>query len=439
LWGIVVVALAARIWTVLTLPQEEQAPTADALQYDMIAVNLSQGRGFSWPANQPDPTYASPARPTSMRAPLYPAFLAAIYRVFGHDYLIVRLIQCVLGALLCVVVYGIGALWGMPRVGLVAAAITAVYPPFATHFSYYGGPDRLTSEGLFMLLLAASAWGLLRLSRDVRHRPWAVTAGVVLGLATLTRPVALLVPAVLVVWAFVAPRRERGQWLRAMAIVCAAFVVTLLPWTLRNYRVQHRFVPVTTVSGKAFWVGNNPWARGGAVEGHQLFDRAAFNQGLVRSEVETFDAMKQEGLRFWREHPTQLPKLFFRKLLMMWNVYELRYNFAYGLLLPWALLGLVVTWRAPNPQANRLLVGLLAYLSLMAAIFFGSTRYRYPFEPYVILFAAAGLVWWFARPTPKWIPATALAGVVGLNLALFLCSDRVLQILRGSFQTLGLR
>jgi len=88
---------------------------------------------------------------------------------------------------------------------------------------------------------------------------------------------------------------------------------------------------------------------------------------------------------------------------------------------------------------NRLLVGILLYVSLMTVIFFGSTRYRYPFEPYLILFAASGLIWWFGRAIPKWIPATALAGVIGANLAVFRYSDQALQGLRDTFQLLRLR
>ncbi|MBI3087440.1 MAG: hypothetical protein HYY91_00915 [Candidatus Omnitrophica bacterium] len=323
-------------------------------------------------------------------------------------------------------------------VGLLAAAIAAVYPPFI-HFSYYGGPGFLLSEGMFMVLLAAGVWCLARLAVRIRHWPTAAAAGVALGLATLTRPVTLLFPGVLAVWAWCAPRGERRDWAKAMAVVCAAMALTILPWTIRNARVHGRLVLVTSGAGQAFWVGNNLLARGGYVPRPQLFDPQTFDPGFTMTEAERFQKMAQQGFAFWREHPEKLPKLFLRKFLMLWNVYDVRYNLAYGLLLPWAALGLYAARRPAAPQIGRLLVGLLLYVSLISVIVIGSTRYRYPFEPYVILFAAAGLVWWFRRPAPRWVPATALAGIVGVNLAWYRCSDQVLAWLRGAFQAAGLR
>lgn len=441
LLGIVALALGLRVWAVVALlPPEERIPKADAKEYHTLATSLVEGRGYAWPpGGSKHGYYPLPEGPTSSRSPLYPAFLAAVYRVWGvGNYTAARLVQCVIGALLCLVLYQIGLLWGSPPVGLLAALLAAVYPPFI-HFSYYGGPGRLLSEYLFMLLMAMAIWQMLRLTRDVRDWKPAAMGGILLGLAMLTRPVPVLFPGVLLVWALCAPRGERWPWARAMGMVCVAFALTIVPWTIRNYLVHRQVVLVSTDSGYGFWVGNNPAARGGRVEMQDLFDPKEFDPGLQLSEADRSRKMTLEGLKFWRDHPERLPKLFLRKILMLWNVYEWRYNLWYGMLLPWVVLGLIVTWRSPVPQINRLLVGLLLYASLTAAIAIGSTRYRYPFEPYLILLAAAGLVWWFRRPQQTWMPSTVLAGVIAVNVVMYQRSDALLQGLRDTFQLLGLR
>ena len=48
------------------------------------------------------------------------------------------------------------------------------------------------------------------------------------------------------------PQRLAG---RGMVVLCC------LPWTVRNYRVLHAFVPLRSVLGLQLWVGNNPDAQ----------------------------------------------------------------------------------------------------------------------------------------------------------------------------------
>lgn len=442
-WLVIIfgVALLVRLFAIFVLlPDHEYRPSHDAFQYNMLAESIMDGRGFGWPTGGNQHSFwALPEGPTSTRAPLYAAFLAGIYQVFGaENFTAARIAQCVMGALLCLILYGIGTLWRVPRVGLVAAAICAVYPPFI-HFSYYGGPGRLLSEGLFMFLMVLALWEILKLVRNVDNRPAAILGGVLLGLATLARPVPTVFPGVLVVWALCAPRHDWSRWLKAVGWVTLAFVLTLAPWTIRNWQVHHRFVIVSTDQGHTFWLGNNTLARGGSVELHELFTPEEFDPGGKLTEWERYNKMTQQGLTFWREHPEMLPKLFLRKVLMMWNPYELTFNLWYGMLGVWTLLGIVVMWRGPPTQVHRLLIGSLLYATLITVATAGSTRVRYPWEPILILFAAAGITWTFEHARHKWVPGGVLAGLVAINVTLRLHSDTFLEFLRGAFDMFGLR
>src|SRR4029453_898321 len=51
-----------------------------------------------------------------------------------------------------------------------------------------------------------------------------------------------------------APSRDIRVGVLAAALFVCAFAFVLAPWTLRNYLVLDRFVPVTTGGGKALFV-----------------------------------------------------------------------------------------------------------------------------------------------------------------------------------------
>ena len=71
--------------------------------YDEIAINLIEGKGFSY--NGVDPTVC--------RAPAYPAYLAILFLVFGHEpepFLILRIFDIFLDSLIALFVLWISSL-----------------------------------------------------------------------------------------------------------------------------------------------------------------------------------------------------------------------------------------------------------------------------------------------------------------------------------------
>ncbi len=183
-----------------------------------------------------------------LRPPLFPAWLALMLSG-GEHLLLVRLGQVALGTLLIWLLYRVTlAAWCDERSALLCAGMTAVYLPLIGYSNY------LMAEMLLLVLLSGLLLVLLRLAR----RPAlgsACLAGVLLGLAMLTKPVAIAcIPAVLVaVWLGGKSWRMRLQW-GVLALLCA--VATVAPWTMRNWQVHHRFIPLDTTAGFNFWLGN---------------------------------------------------------------------------------------------------------------------------------------------------------------------------------------
>ena len=86
--------------------------------------------------------------------------------------------------------------------------------------------------------------------------PWLAAAGVVLGLAALTRSVLWLFPPVLAVFVFLA---FGGSWRRrlpAAITVVASFTLLVGPWAVRNTRLQKTFIAIDVMGGRNFMMGN---------------------------------------------------------------------------------------------------------------------------------------------------------------------------------------
>src|SRR5215218_10036470 len=128
----------------------------DPLFYHLQANFLADGKGFSEPF-----TWKDTGRyiPTAVHPPLYSIVLASSSVLGFESFLAHKLVSALIGVGLVVVMGLLGRAVGGPRVGLVAAAITALYPNF---FVLDG---TLLSEGLFALTIAAATLAGYRLLR----------------------------------------------------------------------------------------------------------------------------------------------------------------------------------------------------------------------------------------------------------------------------------
>ena len=68
-----------------------------------------------------------PGIPTAHRTPIYPLFLSGVYFIFGHSYLAVRIMQAIIGALTCLLIYWLGKEIFDEGVGRVVSLIVVFY------------------------------------------------------------------------------------------------------------------------------------------------------------------------------------------------------------------------------------------------------------------------------------------------------------------------
>ncbi len=403
--------------------------TGDPKVYDSRALEIARGQWLG------DEVFFH-------SSPVYPYILGVTYKLFGHSYAAVWIIQSLFGIGSCLLIFSIALRLFGKREGLVAGVIAALYVPFV----FFDFEILMITYVLFFTLLA------MRLLIAYRDNPtaWlALASGAAVGVSALGKPnVLLFVPAALfwMWWVFRGTERAKRAW-QGVVLLVAGTAVVVLPMTISNYVIAGDFVLTSSNGGINFWIGNNEQAdgtflvpadmRADLYGGSKLAAEQALGHVLSPSEVSSY--WFGRGLEFVRAHPGQDLKLMGRKLLLFWNAYEipnhydlnyfrtvsktLRFNpFIFGWVIPFGFLGIYASrksWR------KYLLLYLFAGTYLVSLLpFFVTSRYRLPVVPVMIIFCASGVLWLWERVrgrewTGAFIPVALLvAALVVVNLPL---------------------
>ena len=372
-------------------------------------------------------------RGSSYRAPGYVAYVGLHYFLFGFRDRPIYLTQALLSTLLVLFLYLTARRAFGPGAGLIATALAAFFGPFV------GYAGVLFAEIFYLTLVASAIW--LAVEADARMArgahagtwawPWAAGSGLLLGVATLTRsialPLALLIPAwFLLPFPAAGPGADRSRparpfpWRQRLALgvaTLAAFLVVLLPWTGRNYLVFHRVVPVDTVSGLNLLIGNNPRANGTFtfIDHLDAYQRAVW----IPNEADRDRVLMSEALGYIRSHPARFWDLTKLRWRLFWtqdqDYLEALYHWeripligsrrvvsvVQTGLLAMGLAGLVLAWRHRHAL---LFAGGALYVAVAQSIFYEAPRYRLPAMPFLALLAAFALTqrprWWLLLSLP---------------------------------------
>ncbi len=191
--------------------------------------------------------------PEVIRTPVYPLFLAAIYKIAGTGQLPVALAQTALFAAMCVLVYAMARRIADERIALAAAALTALFSPIP----YFGA--LVMTEVLTTFLFTASMWIAIRAMQSQRLTSFAAL-GMMIALTALCRPVFALFGVSLVAAGLVffpLTRVRRRPSVAAWAVLLGAFAITMLPWFTYNYVTLGRFtLSPAGGMGRGTWEGS---------------------------------------------------------------------------------------------------------------------------------------------------------------------------------------
>jgi 4-amino-4-deoxy-L-arabinose transferase-like glycosyltransferase len=342
--------------------------------------------------------------------PLYPFFLAGLYRLLGPGSLGVLLAQAVLDAVSVVLLFATARRLFPPGAALLAGLLASGYAVYV----YYAG--LLLKAPLLVFLFTLSLLLLVRAAQRGRPRDW-LAFGLVFGLAALTRGNALLFLPALAFWLALERARPPAQRLLAIAAALGGVLAVLLPVAARNWLVSGDLVLLNSQAGQNFYIGNfrgndtgayraPPFLRATPEHEEEDFARvaiAAVGRELPPSAISRYWLAR--GLEEITADPGHFARNLARKVAVLVNHVEVpdNYSFAFfaeevvpvlawpwpswGALLPLACCG---AWFARGRREARLLLLFGACYAAGILIFFNLSRLRLPLVPLVLLFAGFG-------------------------------------------------
>ena len=215
--------------------------TGDALVYGELADHLLKEHVYAL-------MDAGVLKPTLIRLPGYPLFVAACFKVFGDaNYLAVLWVQVVVDLATCLLLAATARRLAGRRAGMWALWL-AVLCPFTANYAAVVVAECLSMFCVALAFFALERWVTVR--RDgLRSTRWAVVVGLALMGAVLLRPdQGLLAMAVVPAMLWVGWRVNGRSLAGKMAPALVASLVVVLPlafWAARNWRVFHVVQPIS--------------------------------------------------------------------------------------------------------------------------------------------------------------------------------------------------
>lgn len=341
--------------------------------------------------------------------PLYAYFLGAVYAAFGHDLLVVRIVQLLLGLATVWLTARIGArVLGSTALGNLAALLVALFIP-AVH---YEAALEKTALSVFLFTLAVDLY--LRLSSAA-----ALLSGFALGLAALARGNLLLFLPVGALGLLFEGRRGALSW-RRCGLFMAGGLAVIGVTAARNLAVSGDLVLTSANLGQNLYIGQHRGNVTGVyhpppfVRPDPRYEEADFRAEAERRAGHALSA--REASSYWLGRamdevaaaPAAALDRTWRKLRLFWHQYETpdndnieliaEYSLALrlplvgmGVLFPLAVLGVATGWR--RNRNVRVLASAAALYCGAVVSFFVLARFRAPIVPILAVLAAGGLAW----------------------------------------------
>ncbi len=412
LWLILAVALLLRAGYLYQFQHEHPKQAVSVIPFlfesGNIAHSLAVGAGFSSP-------FRVNTGPTAWMPPIYPLLLAGIFRIFGPytlaSFIAATLLNIGFATIACIPIFFAGKRIGGLRVAATAAWLWAIFPN-----AILIPVESMWDASLAALLVATILWATLALAESSRARDWCAY-GLLWGITLMTNATLVALFPLLLAWLAYRAYKQQRAWLGKLALSLGIAALCCAPWTIRNYKVFHAFVPLRSGLGLQLWLGNNDSTQDiFRAERHPIYDANERAKYIELGEVAYMHEKQSQALQYMQSHPAREAHLIWRRIISFWsggtptplkdflNVdstwfrFVLLFNLSAAL---GALYGIVVLIRRRSPAwfpaaVFPLIFPWAYYLSLVLP------RYKLPIDPVVLLLTAVALESFFQtrnRPT----------------------------------------
>jgi 4-amino-4-deoxy-L-arabinose transferase-like glycosyltransferase len=385
-------------------------PLDDFLFYYTEAKRISDGLGYT----------LKNGTPTAFFPVGYPAFLGLLFYLFSSSLFIAKLANVLLSVGCIYFFYRILKCLGYQNIIIRVSIIILLFYPNQIGYTSITS-DTILFQTLFYLSLLTLIYAFNRFTIK-----WFIISGVFCGLMVLTRPYGIILPLLVSIY-YLIKQNNFIKSVKHSLILFLFLIITILPWTIRNYHVFDNFVFISTNGGVDLYIGNNPnsigtfsWSFLNKEIIHQVensgkedvadkiyrryaVDYIIHNPVKVLSRVprkifwmfaEDRDSYAQNinGINYSDSGHTVSYKekgkgsLFIKKTAAYWifmGLFQLYYMIIiYGFLM---YLIFSIYYRKLK-EGDGLFLFIIAYFLLLAIVFFGDPRFHYPIIPIIVVF-----------------------------------------------------
>lgn len=328
--------------------------------------------------------------PTVFVTPLYPFFLATIFKLFGYGLTglqAARIIQAVISSVTILLIYLIGTELFNKKVGLLAAFFVSFYVPNIITVGY------MLTETIFTMLLCLMIYLSLLFAKKPGYLSF-TALGAIWAVASLCRPTIALFPVMLFTYLFWEKRMKIVKMIKLGTIMFVTFAVIMSPWWIRNYLEYAEFIPLAASSG-------NPMLQGTYVNYEQTPENIVYYKlgknafETNKTEVAVAKMKMKKGFKedFWgylRWYTLGKTYLFWGTIFYWKHFFNISPNFVvynhYILILTGFLGTFLLLFRRISKYSLLILV--ILYFNAIHCVYMAFDRYAFPIIPLITIFSS---------------------------------------------------
>ncbi|MBI2069795.1 MAG: glycosyltransferase family 39 protein [Elusimicrobia bacterium] len=279
----------------------------------------------------------------------------------------------------------------MGKKGRIAGWIWAFYPP-QLFWSTRVNPHAIATDMLIGLLLLAAKCP--KPEKSWQRYVFPSLGGLLWALMTLFRGEYLLAAGILIVYLGASCRR-----LLEPALFALFLTLGLAPWTVRNWLIHRRFIPISTNFARMFWETYHPDYR---FSGKEIpFDSATVARLEPMTEIESKQWLMNDALNYVRRNPGRALYIWAGNMVHFWrpfltpNAVSIKQNILYVVsYLP--VFALFILGVFGLPVRKEPLWAAIALIILykwgIHSGFYMIVRFREAIMPLLMLVASSGLL-----------------------------------------------
>ncbi len=307
------VALAIRVTVTHFLYKEWLDPfVLEHWAFGRIGRSLATGHGFGNPM--------ASTGPSALLPPIYPYILAGIFKLFGvytkASIIAALVLNGIISSATCIPIYFLAKKNFGDRTAKWAGWGWALSP-----YGIYYGADWAWSTPLITLLLCCLFLWSINLEEDGRPKSW-LLFGAVTGAAILTEPSILSVVPLLILYTLHHRHRQNRPWLIPAMATAVALAIVIAPWTLRNFELFHKLIPVRSGLGLELYIGNNgydlSWVNRDLHPNHNAEEQSEYERG---GEIAYMNHKQHQAMDYIKAHPAWYAKMTVRRFVYLWTGY----------------------------------------------------------------------------------------------------------------------